>query len=314
MRTMNAPVAIFAYNRPEHLRAVWGALSKNEGFSQTSVYAFSDGPKTAKDDEGVRRVRDLLRALRREGVEIVERSTNLGTGVSIRAGVELLLTGHDRVIVIEDDVVTNPHFLRYMNDALARYEDEPRVHAISGFMYAIDVDRHEGPDTVFSPIFPCWGWGTWRKTWSQFTGSERRTAAALRDSTELRLRFDLGGRYPAYFALRRAIKKGLDPWAFWFSLHMLVNDGVTLLPLRSLVRNIGMDGSGVHARTVRRSVGDGVDETLAGPIRSFPQRVEIDEAVLGAMIAVVERSHPRWYPWLSRCSRMAPRLGRGLGV
>ena len=314
MKNPSAPIALFTYNRPDHFRQVWDALSKNIGFDRTKIFVFSDGPKTAADRAGVSRVRSMLQGLGRAGTEVIEHSTNLGTGRSIRTGIDRVLENHDRVIVVEDDVVTSPHFLAYVNEGLSRYEAETSVHAISGFMYAIELDKAGRPDAAFCPLFPCWGWGTWRRTWRAFGESEPRVRAALRQSRDFRRRVDLGGHYPNYFALRRATQRGIDAWDVWFYLSMLSSDGVTLVPLRSLTRNIGTDGSGVHAKRLRRSVADGVDEFRSPPVRSFPEHVEVDESVVRAMVDRIETVHPRWYRWLSRWSRLLPWRDEGMRI
>ena len=46
------PVAVFAYNRPVHLKATLEALRNNNGTDESSLYIFSDGPKQyATQDE-----------------------------------------------------------------------------------------------------------------------------------------------------------------------------------------------------------------------------------------------------------------------
>ncbi len=50
MKTFSlAPVALFAYARPDHLRRTLDALSKNRLAEQTIVRMYCDGAKNSKD-------------------------------------------------------------------------------------------------------------------------------------------------------------------------------------------------------------------------------------------------------------------------
>ncbi|MFM8495424.1 MAG: glycosyltransferase family 2 protein, partial [Planctomycetia bacterium] len=135
-----APIALFTYNRLEHTAATLAALARNPLADESPLWAFSDGPRTGRteDREKIAAVRDLLRSVRgfRE-VHVVERPENLGLSRSIIAGVGEMVERHGRVIVLEDDIVTSPHFLRYMNDGLDCYEHDDRVISIHGYVYPI---------------------------------------------------------------------------------------------------------------------------------------------------------------------------------
>ena len=42
-----APIALFAYNRPDHMARVVEGLAKNREAAQSKLFVFSDAPKTA---------------------------------------------------------------------------------------------------------------------------------------------------------------------------------------------------------------------------------------------------------------------------
>src|SRR3546814_9462782 len=60
-------------------------------------------------------------------VSVVRQPHNLGLAQSIIIGVTQMLEQHEAVIVIEDDLLLSPYFLKYMNDALYHYRDDQRV-------------------------------------------------------------------------------------------------------------------------------------------------------------------------------------------
>ena len=155
-----APIALFVYNRPEHTLKTIISLAQNEGASDSDLHIFSDAPKTSADEPLVSRVRALLKQVSGfKNVVITEQIKNLGLAQSIITGVSSLCKEYGRVIALEDDLVTSPYFLKFMNDALDYYADMPEVMHISGFRYP--VKEFEKAQTFFLHVPLCWGWATW---------------------------------------------------------------------------------------------------------------------------------------------------------
>lgn len=239
-----APIALFTYNRLWHTQQTINTLQINELASESDLYIFSDGPQIGKNciDE-VQRVRDYIHTV--EGfrtVTIVERETNYGLAQSIISGVTELVNIFGRIIVLEDDLVTSPHFLRYMNDALNLYEGEERVISIHGYTYPV---KSKLPDTFFLKGADCWGWATWKRGWSLFEPDGRKLLKEL-NAHNLHKRFDFNGAYDYTRMLREQITGQNDSWAVRWYASALINDRLTLYPGRSLVQNIGTDESGTH--------------------------------------------------------------------
>src|SRR5437879_4595151 len=114
-----APIALFAYNRPEHTRRTVEALRRNDLAAESDLFIFSDGAPTPEAAESVQKVRNYAGSI--EGfrsVHIIARERNFGLAESIVGGVTKVCSEVGRVIVLEDDLVTSPHFLRFMNEAL----------------------------------------------------------------------------------------------------------------------------------------------------------------------------------------------------
>lgn len=154
-----APVILFVYNRPEHTKKVLGALEENELSSQTEVFIFSDGPKenAASDTiEKISRVRQLIREKYNfKSTIVVESKINKGLSRSVIDGVNQILSEYESVIVLEDDHITSPYFLSYMNDALEIYKNNSDVACVSGYIYPV---KGKLPETFFLKGADCWGW------------------------------------------------------------------------------------------------------------------------------------------------------------
>src|SRR4051812_16939840 len=106
-----APVALFAYKRPTHLACAIDALRANPEASNTLLYVFCDGAKDRGDAATVAEVRGLVDDI--EGfseVRVIASDFNQGLATSIISGVGRVLKEHERVIVLEDDLVVAPFF------------------------------------------------------------------------------------------------------------------------------------------------------------------------------------------------------------
>lgn len=242
--TERPPVCVFAFRRPEHLRASLAALARNHGAAESNVIIYCDGPRDGRDRDGVAATREVARDARGfASVRLVERDTNLGLARSIIDGVGGTLAAADRVIVVEDDLVTAPGFLDYMRDALALYAGDDRVASIHGYLYPVPGPV---PETFFIRGADCWGWGTWHRAWVRF---EQDGALLLRrlEESGLLADFNYGGRAPMFgFMLAEQVAGRNDSWAIrWLAANFLANR-LTLYPGRSLVQNVGFDNTGTH--------------------------------------------------------------------
>ena len=239
---MLAPIILFVYNRPWHTEQTVEALKMNELVSKSDFFIFSDGSK-AKNDENVEKVREYIKAVHGfKSVAIVEREKNLGLAESVIAGVTEIVNKCGKVIVLEDDLVTSKHFLRFMNEGLDIYENEEKVISIHGYMYPVE---HKLPDTFFLKGTDCWGWATWRRGWDLFNPDGNKLLAKIEEQN-LEKEFDFNGAYPYTRMLRSQIEGFNNSWAIrWYSSAFL-EEKLTLYPGISLVDNIGNDNSGTH--------------------------------------------------------------------
>jgi hypothetical protein len=269
----NTPIAFFAFKRPDHALQSLEALSKNAESVDSELFVFCDGSRGPQDDEGVTKLREAIRTRQWCGkVHIVEREKNMGCANNIISGITEVCEKYGRVIVIEDDVVVTPHFLKYMNDALERYQDEPRAMQISGHMFPVQLDIEQ--DTVFMPFVTSWGWATWHRAWKHFDVNNL-AYTRLETNWLLRYKFDLNGSYPYFNMLKDVVEGRLDTWDISWYLSVFMLGGLTLHPKRSLVKNVGLDGSGLHSGKSKMQF-----SLLEGDVKTFPEYVVEDRKAL----------------------------------
>lgn len=290
---MTAPVALFVYARPDHTRRTVEALLKNLEAADTDLIVFSDAAKSPDKSaavEEVRRYVDSIQGFR--SVSVYSRPFNFGLAKSIIEGVSQVLSEHDSVIVLEDDMITSPHFLAYMNDGLAQYENDDRVISLHGYMYPVSDPL---PEAFFLRGADCWGWATWRRGWDLFNPEGQFLFDELRCQKLLNA-FDFNGAYGYSAMLEGQIAGSNDSWAIrWYASAFLANK-LTLYPGKSLVRNIGNDSSGTHSGT-----SSALDVDLANsPIDLSGVQVEHSEKAAKAIEGFFRKKQPPIKRLLSR--------------
>lgn len=243
-----APVVLFVYNRPEHTKKTLDTLSNNEFSAQTDLVVYSDAAKNQAAEESVKQVRNIIRQYSScfANVKIVERNINCGLAKNIIEGVTQVVNEYGQVIVLEDDIVTSPAFLEFMNSALAEYKNSERVWHISGWNYPINTD--DLPDVFFWRTMNCWGWATWADRWQHFTKNPQQLVQSW-SKDEIK-RFNLDGKYNFWSQVTANVQGKLNTWAIFWYATIFKHHGLCLNPAQSYVANIGHDGSGENCGTI----------------------------------------------------------------
>jgi hypothetical protein len=242
-----APIALFVYNRPEHTQSTVNALLENELAAQSDLFVFSDGPKDGAGFLAIQRVRTCMRRVQGfKSVTIIERERNLGLANSVIAGITQLCSEFDRVIVMEDDLLTTPDFLTFMNQALERYQTEPRIFSVSGFNFGFNGPEHYDYDAFCFYRSSSWGWGTWRHRWEQ---ADWKVSDYERFCADQRLRrqFNRGGEDLSRMLALQMYSR-IDSWAIRWAYTHFKQDALALLSLRPRVFHIGSDNAATNSR------------------------------------------------------------------
>jgi len=287
-----APIALFVYNRPDHTRRTLDALAASPLAIESDLIIYADGPKKPEHAPSVRQARDVARgASGFKSIRLIERDENLGLADSIITGVSEVCSEHGRAIVVEDDLLVAPQFLTFLNRGLERYADEPNVFQVSGYMFPVPTES--ASDALFLPLISCWGWGTWQRAWSQFDPSAPGFNRLERDP-ELRARFNLDGNYDYFGMLKDQVEGRIDSWGVRWLLSVFLKGGLVLYPSRSLVQNVGVDGSGTHGAGTASLQSDlRVEPDLGRGYERWPSGVELDTAALDRVKHMLSGSRSR---------------------
>ncbi len=240
-----APIVLFVYNRKEHTRKTLEALKKNYGAAESILYIYSDGAKE-NTKESVGEVRDYISTVTGfKEVHIIQREENRGLAASVIAGVTEVLSCYDRAIIMEDDLVTTPFFLQYMNEALEKYESNKQVYSITGYSH-FPKGNEKLPETYFMQFTSSWTWATWKDRWDKFDPLALGWQEVTNDKKQS-YAFDYDGSFGmTKMLIQQMEEKSIDSWAVRWCYCVFLHKGLTLFPNKSLCMNTGFDGTGVH--------------------------------------------------------------------
>ena len=243
-----APIVLFVYNRPWHTQQTLEALMKNDLADESELFIYSDGLKNGGNEidlEKIHKVREVIHEKQWcKSVNIIEREENLGLADSVITGVTEIIKKYEKVIVLEDDIVTSPGFLQFMNNALITYEKDKRVMHISGYWFPVNSKRL--PRLFFYQVPSCWGWASWRESWSYLNTDAFYLYKEIRSRDKDFNKFNI---YCSDFSsqLKRNISKEINTWAVKWYASVYLRNGLSLHPRYSFVNNIGHDGTGQNS-------------------------------------------------------------------
>ena len=262
-----APIALFVYNRPEHTRRTIKFLQQNLMAEESRLYIFSDAAKDLNNQSLVDEVRDFIRSV--DGfkhVEIIERKSNMGLANSIIDGVSRLVKEYGKIIVFEDDLISSMYTLQYFNDALNRYQNEERVMHIGAYMYPLKEENL--PDTFFYRAATSWGWATWDRAWKHF--EHDIDLIISRFDQEKKHQFSIEGTMNFWKQIQEFKSGKNNSWAIRWYASIFLRGGLTLNPSKSLINNIGHDGTGIHSGM------NDIYHVIINPqaIKTFPEKIE----------------------------------------
>ena len=244
-----SPIILIVYNRPLHTKKTMEALKANTCACESILYIYSDAPKAKKDEEDVKKVRKYIHGIK-EGfkeVYIIERKKNIGLANNIISAVTEVINKYGRIILVEDDLVSSPVFLEYMNNMLNRYQKEKKVFAITGFGYPDNLMKIPSDykyDIYFAPRAGSWGWATWKDRWEK-ADWDIEDFEEFKKSKTMKKEFNKGGDDMSDMLIRQMEGK-IDSWAIRWCYTLFKNNAYCVYPVKSYIDNIGNDGSGVH--------------------------------------------------------------------
>ena len=260
--TLNTPLLLIAWRRPHTLRQVIDAIRP---LAPSRLYVACDGPNSERPGEA-EMVAATRRVIEQEidwpcQIERLYSEVNQGCRVGVSRAISWFFDQVEEGIILEDDCVPHLDFFPYCASLLDRYRHDTRIWCISGSNFQNGKWRGDG-SYYFSRYNHCWGWASWRRCWQHYD-ADLAGWPALRESGLLKsIFFNRVERKYWSKIWQTLVDQGRpDTWDYQWTFTCLANGGLTALPNRNLVSNIGFGVDATHTTSGggNTSVGLGID-------------------------------------------------------
>lgn len=246
---LRTPILFIVFNRPDTTIKVFEAIRK---VKPSRLYIASDGPRDEKngEDQRVMQVRKIVTAIDWPcELKTLFREKNLGCKYGISNGIDWFFKHEEQGIILEDDCLPHQDFFQYCQALLNYYRNSNKVLAISGVNF-YNKNKSDYESYYFSKYFHCWGWATWRSSWDLYD-REISFWPLWKCSEDWNRRFTdkVEKKYwEKIFDL--TYSKQIDTWDYQFLASLWKKNGLTVIPKKNLVTNIGFGNNASHTTDV----------------------------------------------------------------
>ena len=293
MKTL-APVVLFCYKRLDTLKLTIENLQQNFLAAESELFIFSDAAKTKDDEPLVSEIRHYLKTI--DGfkrVTVTEAVENKGLARSIIGGVTDILSKYDKVIVLEDDLVTSRNFLVYMNDGLNYYKNNPKIFSVAGFSTPINIKGLKKNAVFFTKRSDSCGWGTWKNRWEKIDWDVKDYLSFMQDRSAQRKFNEMGSDMTGL--LKKQKEGKINSWAIRWCFHQFKHDLYSVHPVVSKIQNVGFDSS--HATHTKEKFNRFYTYLDNDPTLStdFSVPVKLDKKVINQFTRPYKIYNRAWY-------------------
>lgn len=291
MHNSTAPIAVFAFNRPDHLQRTLQALAANTLASQSPITIFCDGPRHDEEKSKTDAVREVAKTAKGfASVRVIARESNMGCATSVITGLQEMFAEHEKLIIIEDDILCSPHTLTFLNEGLTRYADMKTVFNVSAWSAPgkiFPLPEGYAYDVYAVPRLSGWGWATWRDRWG-LVDWQMQDYKTFKSSPFMREAFNRGGQDMSDM-LDAQMSGCIDAWDIRMDYARFKHGCVGINPVISYTTNIGM-GCGTHTTEFSDRLDNDISRALPVENVRWLEHVFVDETIRRRFVAVYE--HP----------------------
>lgn len=265
------PVLLIFFNRENEVEQVINAI---RDYAPTKMYIASDGGRTEKEHRRVLQLREKVKRCIDWNCQLkcLFSDHNLGCQWGPVTAINWIFEEEERCIILEDDCVPNLSFFRYCEQLLERYADNESVWMISGENYLCDDKIFENSDYTFSLRTDTWGWATWRRAWKKCDFTLQLWPVYKKEKILLHTYYMRCYDELEYMTKQLDNiykKKDKSIWDYQWRFHMIINNGLCIIPRKNLVDNIGWGKYASHTKSEKNKIYDVPTEELK-PILRHP--------------------------------------------
>jgi len=247
-KNFEIPIVFIIFNRPDTTKKVFEEIKK---IRPNKLFVIADGPRPYREgeDEKCRLTREIINEVDWECTVYKNFSDiNLGCKKRIYTGLNWVFEQVEEAIILEDDCLPDPSFFEYCKRMLELYRDNEKIMSIEGTNLA-KTWKDSDSSYHFSKYCALWGWATWRRAWEKI---DINMSSWVRDDSKRLILNRLGKeQFEIYQNIfNKAFNGDIDSWGYPWIYSVLVNNGLTVVPSKNLISNIGFGEGATHTKDV----------------------------------------------------------------
>lgn len=237
---MKYGIALFVYDRPQCTEKVLESLKRNH---VEELYVFQDGLGEKTNLAGWERNAQLIREIDWCSVHYTQNELKADSlDRQIVYGIDKVFEEKDEIIVIEDDCVISDDCVGFFEKCFETYRENKKIISVDAYLEPIHVPEDYTLPVIAAGTPASWGWGTWKDRWEEF---QRNFEIIKRIGNSMK-------NYQVFGSCGYPVKKILTDywllgtWDLWWSIFVLIKEGIAVRPLYNKVHNIGFENPGTH--------------------------------------------------------------------
>lgn len=243
---IDVPVAINFFARPDTFEKVFEVIRE---IRPRQLFLIADGPRADHPDdvENCHKCREIAKNIDWE-CEVHKFYNDKNKGLfhtyfdSMKEVFELV----DRCIFLEDDLVVSKSFFQYCKVLLEKYENDLRIHFITGMNVLGEYDAPDG-DYFFSGEGSIWGYALWKRTFDGMNLAYRHNPYAIKMTQRVAKQVKPGyEKKIAQCVIDPEFQGHIPHVEFYKNFLRFSQNQIYIVPTKNLVSNIGISSNSVH--------------------------------------------------------------------
>jgi hypothetical protein len=246
---LKPPILFLIFNRPALTRRVFETIREAR---PSKLYIAADGPRDSVQGEWEKcqQAREITNLIDWQcDVKTLFREENLGCGKGVSLAITWFFSQEQEGIILEDDCLPSPNFFRFCAELLRHYRHDTRIMGIGGTNLVPDEFRNHDSSYSFSNHNSIWGWATWKRAWDLYDYEMTQYKKVAKHGY---LKKQFTSQYEVdYFdwVFEQTFHFPSITWDYQWEFVRRINSGLTILPQKNLVRNIGFGEDATHTTT-----------------------------------------------------------------
>ena len=247
--TFSTPILLIAWRRPKETKEVIDSLKE---IKPRRLFISCDGARenNLEEFEEVKKTQAIIKNNIIWDCEVNWQISdiNLGCKIGVTRAINWFFENVSEGIILEDDILANIDFFIFCQNLLEKYRADKRVWCISGSNNQDNLKRGKGT-YYFGKIPLIWGWATWKDRWVNYDINMKKWPEIKSSKILDNIFFDeLQKKY--WFDIFENFYRFGKPntWDYSWVFTCLINNGLTAIPNKNLIKNIGFNSLATHTK------------------------------------------------------------------